>query len=164
MNLFTAQRDYRVQEAESVAEVINRREPIIVHVTDEFWTDKFGPVHSPHTKAHNGFERDLELKVPRPCVHAIEPPAKTMFFVKDWALKLWWQPTVLADGSCPVVAARHHDIVTVAFDCIGPVDNCHNRPTDLPQAYRWAYTMFPVVLDDKPDEVFETCWLGVWID
>jgi hypothetical protein len=174
MNFLTAQQDYYRQEAEAIAEVINRRDPVVVHVPKyevtrddegklidskpidggEFWTDNYGVPSGHITRTHPCGKY-------RPCVHAIEIPRQCAMFSSDWVLGLGWQPTLYKQQ---FIAARRSDIVVVGFDVVGPLDHCANHPTVLPDSNRWTYKMFPMIFDDRPDEVFPRAWLGIWND
>jgi hypothetical protein len=179
MNLITEQQHSRVMP-DIVRRHIEAREPVVVHTNwgghapdargnlvpvpidpsrdaGEMWTDNYGVVEGSHSKLHrrNGS---------RPCVHAIKVPAPTELFSISWVRQLGWQPALYTIGSCPVIACRVEDLVTLAFDVVGPVLYCHRRPGPLVDANRWTYRMHPFIFDDRPDEVYPTCWLGVWPD
>jgi hypothetical protein len=123
----------------------------------ELWTDRWGVVVSPWSKMH-------QHNRSRPCVHSLRIPGQCELFGADWVRDLSWQPTLYRLGAEPVIASRVEDVVTIAFDVVGPLDHCHRKPGRLLDANRWAYRMFPVIFDDKPGEVYEHIWLGVWPD
>lgn len=161
MNLFTTQQD------NPTARLINSREPLMVSVPnplDDEFTCKYGRIGTPHSSFHQCPDESTSRSF-RPCVHAIEtPPMVTLWAVEPTLLQLGWQPTLITHWGNPCIAARRGDVVTVAFDCMGEVDGCKNRPTLLPDRLRWSYKLFPLIWDDMPDRVSETVWLGVWND
>lgn len=168
MNLITAQQD------NPTARLINTREPIVVHIPDSLpnigYLTRYGPIGQAHSTFHQcpgestGLVLPLESRSFRPCVHAIDTPPKVTLWSIDPTLQLGWQPRVITHWLSPCIAARRGDVVTVAFDCMGDVDGCTNRPTLLPDRFRWSYKLFPFIWDDMPDKVNETVWLGVWND
>jgi hypothetical protein len=123
----------------------------------ELWTDRYGIVLGSDSKMHRQNKS-------RACVHAIKVPMPTELFGVGWVRQLGWQPTLYSLGACPVIASRIEDLVTLAFDVVGPVEGCRLKPGPLQEANRWTYRMRPIVFDDKPGEVYSSAWLGIWPD
>lgn len=59
----------------------------------------------------------------RVCVHRLEPLPPTQLLCADWVSGLSWQPQVIVKNA-PVIASRVGDVVTLAFDVIGPTADC----------------------------------------
>lgn len=179
MNLFTAQMNtLRIDN-----------EPIVVHVprshheVDEngnyeivfddgsegnFWTDTYGRVQGhPECASHPiGFSPVGLHCAPgyRECTHLLEDPLPANLFGIDWVRRLCWQPTLYTVGNCPVIASRVGTVITLAWDCVGPLEDCDNRPTIIEERNKWVYELHPLVFDDCPDEVFDRALIGVWPD
>jgi hypothetical protein len=124
----------------------------------EFRCNEFGVVHSwkpglQHTHNLGGASR--------PCVHRDEPMPRTQLFGTDWVRSLCWQ-LVLTDGQYPVMACRKQDLVTIAFDRIGPVLGCTNKPNGQKPENRWQYRLYPIHWWDIGDA--NNVLLGVWPD
>lgn len=125
----------------------------------DFWTDDYGQVVGcPDGAAH---------LVPntRTCVHLLEEPAPCNLFSIDWLKQLDWRPTLYTVGRIPpVIASRVGLNVTLAWDIVGPIEDCHNRPTCIEQRNKWVYALHPLIFDDKPDETHDHIYVGVWPD
>ena len=124
----------------------------------ELWVDKVGTVTGAHSKLHRAQSGS------RFCVHSLKEPAPAEFFGAQWTRDLRWQPVLYHLGASPVIASRNEGIVTLSFDCIGPVAHCKLRPGRLSDAHQFKYRMHRIIFDDKPDEVDPGFWLGMWVD
>ena len=128
--------------------------------TAEVWVDgddlrcDWGKIDTPHTLWHDTYTR--------PCVHAYEPLPRALLFHKEHILRVGFQPVVYTGPNWPAIVRRNGDIVTMAFDRMGDIRNCHNRPS-VPFAPKtsWRYQLLPMRWWDGPaDNVL----LGVWPD
>lgn len=163
-NLITAQQNRAAQQESILTAIVDSREPIVVRfdkVQLDWYTDQFGRVEGqPRGKSHRYNQNG------RPCVHALNPLLRCELFGRSWVAQLGWQPCLYKnilghDGH--VIAARRDDIVTVAFDVIGPLHNCTHQPLKLEERNKFYYKLFPFRFDDQ-DDIFDRAWLGVWPD
>ena len=125
----------------------------------DLFTTEYGPVEGhPRVQSHSANQAG------RPCCHALEPPIRCELFAAEWAAQMRWQPTLYKYGAgMPVIASRKFDIVTLAFDVIGPTQRCSHTPMRLEERNKFCYKLFPFRFWDE-DEVFTRALLGVWPD
>jgi hypothetical protein len=97
----------------------------------------------------------------RACVHVPSPLPHTMFFSTSWLAQFDWR-SVIVERDYPCIASRTGDILTMAFDAVGPVTGCRNKCRDVPE-HRWAYRLHPFRWWDD-DNPCDTAYLGVWPD
>ena len=157
-NLITAQQSSR-QELTAMLRSMTPIEVGFDDGSDEF-TTQFGKVEGhPIARSHS-------TGASRPCCHALETPLSQELFSREWVARMSWYPTLYRLGAgTPVIASRHFDLVTIAFDVIGPISTCSHVPGRLEDRNRFSYRLFPMRFWDDPEgAVFDRCWLGVWPD
>lgn len=131
------------------------REIITAFVDDDqqVYCDQFGPIASwtPTLQRAHG------AGAMRPCVHRTHPMEPVVLFEAEWVLHLHWQ--LCLDRSVPVIASRHVDVVTLAFDVIGPVGECSHPVRHKPEN-RWDYRLYHLRWWDQ-DETSTRYLVGV---
>jgi hypothetical protein len=95
----------------------------------------------------------------RPCVHRFEPMPPAVLLSADWVAHLHWQMHIANN----VMAARTSDVLTMAFDVIGPVLGCKNRPHGRKPENRWQYRLYHMRWWDE-DDYSDRVVLGVRAD
>lgn len=139
------------------------RPTIDLYLDDDkrFYCNEFGLVHSWAPSLQCGHRWGSS----RTCVHRTEPMPHTMLFGTDWLRQLDWRSTLLDTPNCPVIAACTGDIVTVAFDVIGPIQANGYRCAKLPRQpeHCWAYRLHPLRWWDEENPC-DNVYLGVWPD
>lgn len=134
--------------------------------TIEVWNDgkklrckEFGVVEGWHTLQQTSHP----VGNSRNCAHRLDPMPALQLFGSDWLRELHWQPTLIA--WTPVIASRADGVVMLAFDVMGPVKDCHNRPhrdtRRIPDENRWYYKLYPIRWRDQPDAPVDHILLGV---
>lgn len=89
----------------------------------------------------------------RPCVHALEPPPKTLLLDRGAVERLNRQARVITHEP-PIIAARLGDTLLLGVDVLGPLTGRHpkrDRTDDQRTRHQWRYTLHPV--PDEPDRL-----------
>lgn len=63
----------------------------------------------------------------RPCIHLMRAMPHVMLFDRTFVHQFGFQPVVSTVGT-PAIVSREGDVVTLKFDKIGPIGDCHNNP------------------------------------
>jgi hypothetical protein len=92
----------------------------------------------------------------RPCLHRFAPMPSRVLFSHDWVAGLHWQLHIANN----VMAARTADMVTLAFDVIGPVLGCCNKTNFHKPPNVWQYRLYHIRWWDD-DDLSDRVVLGV---
>ena len=132
------------------------RETIVVlRDDDDCYTDAFGRVYDWQASQHVCHHPPGHSRM---CVHRLTPPQPVILMGTDWVTQLHWQMR-LADFA---LASRVADVVTVAFDVIGPTTGCHHKTRQKPEN-RWQYRLYHMRWWDQ-DDLSDQVVLGVWVN
>jgi hypothetical protein len=83
-----------------------------------------------------------------------------MLFAADWLHQLDWRARICGDKRA-VIARRVNDVVTLAFDVIGPTEDCHHNPNRHKPENSWSYQLYRMRWWDD-ENLFDSVLLGVW--
>jgi hypothetical protein len=134
------------------------REIITIYRDDEndYYCNEFGKVDGWHSADQASHQHGPS----RPCIHRFEPMPSNVLFSYCWVHDLHWQLHIAHD----VMAGRTADVVTMAFDVIGPILGCHNNKTNFRKPENlWHYRLYHMRWWDE-DDLSERVVLGVWPD
>jgi hypothetical protein len=133
------------------------REIITIYQNDDndYYCNEFGKVEGWHSADQASHQHGPS----RPCLHRFEPMPPCVFLSHNWVTDLHWQLHIRND----VMAARTADIVTMAFDVIGPVPGCRNKTNFHKPENIWHYRLYHMRWWNEDDDSGRIV-LGVWPD
>lgn len=121
---------------------------------------QYGKIDTPSTAFHGFVGNGSGV---RQCFHALKPLPPVVLFGADAILDIGPMP-YMHTATWPCILSRHGDLVTMAFDRVGPIGACHRRPrTPFRPMVIQEYRLSPVQWWDEYTPT-HTMLLGVWVN